>query len=514
MSATELNCLRFPKCNTEGRDDDAHSDVSLCDFLPAHVRATNSFTRGYPLEHCTSTFSTPRYFGADHDEELGCRSMSSASVTSEASLCDHLPIDVVALNHRGTMHWSSEGGWQRDEDDAGFGSSTSSTPRCLGVDHEEELCRAEADSVTSETSLCDHLPIHVVALNHRGTMHWSSEGGWQMEEEVLSSDSDPHSSSSSLLDFFPTHADKRIAGSGSTSAPTEPFHVDVALDEDKDAVQSDSDSEASLCDFLPPHAIALNCEHRSQAGSDKAAEIERHDLPRELYLCENDSRFVSSASAYSQESDEHLPSGTGEVAGRPLAISFSSECSERPQSGILRALRRASLTSPLGSMRQTLGAMRQTLGGSRSCSGLVEDLNLGEREELDQNDRRVLNLPATLPFTDREVTMTMSVNDFRKEIMHPRMVFSKTTKISFSTSPEDVNENSAEDQCAVCLDQFCHGDELRVFPCSHRYHTMCIDVWLVENRLCPVCRNDPLLADSPGPLRQNLAHSQMGLMAL
>nr|CAG8475922.1 6290_t:CDS:2 [Entrophospora candida] len=45
--------------------------------------------------------------------------------------------------------------------------------------------------------------------------------------------------------------------------------------------------------------------------------------------------------------------------------------------------------------------------------------------------------------------------------------------------------------CAICLEDFDDGDELRFLPCKHEYHAECIDPWLIEkSSLCPLCKFD------------------------
>ncbi|KAI3828648.1 hypothetical protein L1987_02756 [Smallanthus sonchifolius] len=52
-----------------------------------------------------------------------------------------------------------------------------------------------------------------------------------------------------------------------------------------------------------------------------------------------------------------------------------------------------------------------------------------------------------------------------------------------------LNEEDA--QCYICLVEYEDGDEVRVLPCHHEFHRLCIDKWLKEiHRICPLCRGD------------------------
>ncbi|TNN10795.1 RING finger protein isoform 2 [Schistosoma japonicum] len=49
-------------------------------------------------------------------------------------------------------------------------------------------------------------------------------------------------------------------------------------------------------------------------------------------------------------------------------------------------------------------------------------------------------------------------------------------------------------QCAICIEGFRTMDNIRILPCRHYFHKLCIDPWLLEQRNCPMCKLDILQA--------------------
>lgn len=48
----------------------------------------------------------------------------------------------------------------------------------------------------------------------------------------------------------------------------------------------------------------------------------------------------------------------------------------------------------------------------------------------------------------------------------------------------------SETSCAVCLSDFEEREMLRRLPCHHSFHRGCVDKWLLQNKVCPLCVQD------------------------
>ena len=52
-------------------------------------------------------------------------------------------------------------------------------------------------------------------------------------------------------------------------------------------------------------------------------------------------------------------------------------------------------------------------------------------------------------------------------------------------------ESAQEGSCPVCQCDWEMGDEVRILPCEHQFHTQCIDQWLKKHKAsCPLCKKD------------------------
>lgn len=50
--------------------------------------------------------------------------------------------------------------------------------------------------------------------------------------------------------------------------------------------------------------------------------------------------------------------------------------------------------------------------------------------------------------------------------------------------------SSSGSLCAICLEAFAYGEDLRVLECHHEFHLNCIDLWLKQKRSCPLCNRN------------------------
>ncbi|KAG5078000.1 hypothetical protein JHK82_056695 [Glycine max] len=91
-----------------------------------------------------------------------------------------------------------------------------------------------------------------------------------------------------------------------------------------------------------------------------------------------------------------------------------------------------------------------------------------------------------------------------------------------------LEDNCTSRTCAICLEDYCVGEKLRILPCCHKFHAACVDSWLTSWRtFCPVCKRDartgltdpppsestPLLSSTPASMASSVLSSARSSLA-
>jgi hypothetical protein len=58
--------------------------------------------------------------------------------------------------------------------------------------------------------------------------------------------------------------------------------------------------------------------------------------------------------------------------------------------------------------------------------------------------------------------------------------------------------------CCICIDAIEVGHYLTILPCTHMFHSSCVDAWLNCRAVCPLCKSSAVLEGSLGSLGQEL----------
>ncbi|XP_025851804.1 E3 ubiquitin-protein ligase RNF43 [Vulpes vulpes] len=62
--------------------------------------------------------------------------------------------------------------------------------------------------------------------------------------------------------------------------------------------------------------------------------------------------------------------------------------------------------------------------------------------------------------------------------------------------PDSSSSCNSAPVCAICLEEFSEGQELRIISCLHEFHRVCVDPWLHQHRTCPLCMFNIIEGDS------------------
>jgi hypothetical protein len=132
----------------------------------------------------------------------------------------------------------------------------------------------------------------------------------------------------------------------------------------------------------------------------------------------------------------------------------------------------------------------------------IKPMELNSKSNTTSKLSRVLGLKAIAWENNKSphISQFQIARDSKSHHRHLSMKILSTlplSKFSNISSPSDVSiEDNDSPTCAICLEAFQDGDELRNLSCSHCFHRKCVDIWLLgtfsdESMVtanCPTCR--------------------------
>lgn len=93
-----------------------------------------------------------------------------------------------------------------------------------------------------------------------------------------------------------------------------------------------------------------------------------------------------------------------------------------------------------------------------------------------------------------EATLAQSMGATQAEIERcpKRTLVNLQDELLFNTTPDHHHHHhvpSAAQECSICLEKYQLQDQVRRIPCFHEFHVHCIDPWLAQKAVCPVCKH-------------------------
>ncbi|KAE9046989.1 hypothetical protein PR003_g1346 [Phytophthora rubi] len=106
-------------------------------------------------------------------------------------------------------------------------------------------------------------------------------------------------------------------------------------------------------------------------------------------------------------------------------------------------------------------------------------------EQLDGEMLQLLLSNRDFDSNDYERLMRLEALNERKHEGATPLQIQQLPIVAVTESMLQATENAS---CTVCLSAFELDGRVRMMPCFHRFHPECIDPWLQEKALCPICK--------------------------
>ncbi|KAF7559896.1 hypothetical protein G7046_g4257 [Stylonectria norvegica] len=153
-----------------------------------------------------------------------------------------------------------------------------------------------------------------------------------------------------------------------------------------------------------------------------------------------------------------------------------------------------------GPRRALGGRPRQSRakGLARAVLETIPIVKFGDREQTKPDPE--LDLENTDAATDsHDIPMQRTASVLTEQQQRPGTAAVKATdqdavsSVARTSQAADGADKTEEEHlgCSICTEDFKVGEDVRVLPCHHQFHPVCIDPWLINvSGTCPLCRFD------------------------
>lgn len=116
---------------------------------------------------------------------------------------------------------------------------------------------------------------------------------------------------------------------------------------------------------------------------------------------------------------------------------------------------------------------------------LDEDIETGNGASQEQ----INNLPSYVYNVTRGDS-TIGCDTNMDRLQHADDSLSPVSSSNSSSNTNSASGDPESDKCTICLSGYANGDNMRMLPCMHNYHALCIDEWLSRHSTCPICKQN------------------------
>jgi hypothetical protein len=161
--------------------------------------------------------------------------------------------------------------------------------------------------------------------------------------------------------------------------------------------------------------------------------------------------------------------------------------------GVIRARRNPERYGPQQA-RPGRPKQSRAKGLARAVLESIPIVRFGENNDKDADGaaNRDIELADTAPANSTQSTTINAIN--RSTPPDASIITSSTStdvpptaQGGLSTAEPTIPTRPGSLECSICLDNFVKGEEIRVLPCNHKFHPVCIDPWLLNiSGTCPI----------------------------